>query len=119
MDFSRMVDFVDNQVTDQRLHHNCTKPEQCFLQSIDLVVDHLYLAQAHVDHAAMEKPLLLDLNQALVGDDVDTKVSDDPRWQEDDGRQPEASQQAQEEEADRRRVIGVQVCQHHRRHRTD
>src|SRR6266511_2320001 len=73
-----MRDLMDNQVSYERLHHNCTKSQHSLLHTGYLIVYHLDLVKPHVDNALMEKSFLGNLDQALVGNDKYAEIPGDP-----------------------------------------
>ena len=78
-----MVDVMDCYVTYVCPHQYCTKPKQCFLYARYLIADRLKLMQPQIRYAPGKKPLLLNLNKALVGNYKNAEIPADPTREKD------------------------------------
>lgn len=54
LDFGRVRQIVDYQLTNIRLYCYCTKSQQRFLETGDFIIHLLYLLQLHIRKASME-----------------------------------------------------------------
>ena len=79
LNFGWMVHVVYDQITHICLHHYCTKSQQCFLQTGNLIIDHLHLVEANIYHASVKQALLSNLYEALVSDNKYAVVPGNPR----------------------------------------
>jgi hypothetical protein len=110
-----MMHIVDYHVPYVCLHLYCTKAQQRFLKPTYLIINRLYLTEAYVGDSPVEKPLLSDLYEALVGYDEYAKVPTNPARKEQQKAKYDTDKQPTEEETETKiRLYGSRYDAHER-----